>query len=457
MKADELSLLEDALEALPEVVIVFTPEGNILRWNRRVREETGYDDEEIAQMHPVQFVSPEEADLVRDQINKVLTKGRTRAEVRLQTKEGDLIPYEFTGTLIKTEDRNLICGLGRDVTDRKRTEKALEESEEKFRKVAEGAPVGIALLHDGTHEYVNPALVEMTGYSQEELLQNSPKLFVHPEDWPRVKNQIEKRVEGDVERSHYETRFRTKSGSTRFVEVSGRRVNYSGRVVTIAVVQDVTEEKRLQREMLKVQEIERKHLGQELHDGLASELAGASMMLARAREVAEKHCPEVAQQVEGAWDIVKDTSKDVRRLSRGLNPAGLGEGELVSALEHLVETGEETCLEIDVAMNDGGNSLLEREDITHLYRIAQEAVNNARRYAEADDIVVRVSHDGRALVLEIEDNGTGFDITALEKAKSMGLRSMRHRAEVLGGSLTIESDPGAGTLVTCRLPLEVAP
>lgn len=455
MEVADSSLFEGAVDAVPELVVFFTPEGKMVEWNRRVPEETGYANEEIATMHPVDFVCSEEGDLIREHIRKVVTNGRTRVNVRLRTKQGDLRPYDFTGTLVEKNNQDLVCAVGRNAADQKSGGYGLTDPDETFRKVAEETPVGIALLQDGTHEYVNPSLVRMTGYSRETLFHRSPGVYVHSHDWPEVRKQIDGLLTGDVERICTEVRIETESGVTRVLEVGANRIDYRGRPAVIAVAHDVTEKKRLQREILQVQEIERKHLGQELHDGLASQLTGASMMLARAKELADRQCADLSSRVDQVWKIIRETAEGVRRLSHGLNPAGLRDGELVLALESLAEIADEIRLEIDRSVEAGEPSSLDQETLTHVYRIAQEAVNNARRHSEADDIVVRLRRAGDVGVLEIEDDGVGFDRAALEKESSLGLRSMQHRADAIGGSLSIKSDSGGGALVRCRFPVEV--
>lgn len=119
---------DQALDALGEVFFVFTVEGEILQWNRRVREVTGYSDDEIAQMHPVELVPAHEADIIKRKIPEVLTEGSVQLEAHFRTKEDRKIPYEFTGSLLEWNGEKLVCGTGRDITERKETEEALEAS-----------------------------------------------------------------------------------------------------------------------------------------------------------------------------------------------------------------------------------------------------------------------------------------------------------------------------------------
>lgn len=553
---------------MQEVFFAFTPEGKILQWNRRLKEVTGYSDDEIAQMHPADFVPPDETDLVRRHIERVLDEGRTRLEAHYQTKEGRRIPYEFTGSLFEQEDQLLICGTGRDISKRKRTkekleaseeryrrlfedvregiaittpegeiidvnpaaqeifgysreellsmnaadlyvdseereelaaalreqgefaareihcrradgeeivceisgtlqheeedaptrwlglfrdvtqrkeaEEALRESEETFRKLAEGALVGIGLIQDGVYEYVNPALEEMTGYDREELLGESPKFFVHPDDWPKVHEKVRKREEGDIEDVRYETRITTKAGATRIVEISGTRITHQGAPAVIGTIQDITERRQMERQILRVQEEERRRLGRDLHDGVASLLTGAVLKLNLLSRMTDEE--EINERIDETQALIEKGAADVRRLSRGLNPSGLSDGDLPSALRELAENTEGGQFERSDDLPP-----FDAETATHLYRIAQEAVMNARRYADSSTVVVRLVQEENEVVLGVEDDGTGFDLEDAD-GEGLGFRSMRHRAEFLGAELNIESTVGEGTRISCRVP-----
>lgn len=568
MDAVEPPFSGPALNVMQEVFFAFTPEGEILQWNQRLKEVTGYSDEEIAQMHPVDFVPSKEVDRVERHIERVLEEGSTRLKAHYETKEGTEIPYEFTGSLLEWKNRRLICGTGRDiterkrakkeleaseeryrrlfedaregiaittpegrildvnpaaqeifgysreelrsmnaaelyanpadrediaaelqeegevtarevrfrrpdgeevicevsgtlqrgekgkpkrwvglfrdVTERKRAEKALKESEETFRKLAENAIVGIGLIQEGTYEYANPALARITGYSREEILGESPKLFVHPEDWPKVRKKVKRREEGQIQEVHYETRFTTKAGETRLVEVAGTRITYQGAPAVIGTIQDITERRRMQRQILQVQEEERRRLGRDLHDGVSSQLTGATLKLNLLSRKTEEE--EMVDGIGEVLNLIEESAGYVRRLSRGLNPKGLSEGDLPSALEGLAENTEGAHFESSPDLPS-----LEDEAATHLYRIAQEALRNAQKYAGAEQIEIRLRHEKNAFLLDIEDDGEGFDVEAREE-KGFGLRSMRHRAEILEAELTIDSAPGEGTLIRCRLP-----
>lgn len=454
----------EALNAIGEVFFVFTAEGEILQWNRRVNDVTGYTDEEITEMHPVQFVPDDEAALIQRHMKKVLEEGETRFEARYRTKEGREIPYEFTGSLLEYEGEPLICGTGRDISEKKQTEEALRESEKRYRRLfAESRDAVVLTTPEGVIVDANEAAEELFGYSRDELLNmNAANLYADPSVRarrivPSLKTASSTRI--------LEAEMRHRKGHTFLASasVTVHRDEHGRPELIQALVRDITERRRLQREVLRVQEEERRRLGQDLHDGIASQLTGATLKL---NLLARKTNDEtVVQNVQELKALVEESAEEVRRLSRGLNPGGLSEGDLPSALQGLASSTEG-------AQFEGHHGLHEREDetaavdsnasgqdptvseddrATHLYRIAQEAVTNAQRHGEAEHIEIRLGPEDGHLVLEVEDDGTGFDPEGVGE-EGVGLRSMRHRAELLGAEFRIDTAPGEGTLVRCRLP-----
>ncbi len=449
-------LFEDSQEG----IAITTPEGEILDVNSATQQIFGYSREELLSMNAAELhADPAQREAIAEELAE---NGRVTArEVRLRRKDGREIICELSGTIQRGDDGepDRWQGFFRDVTERKEAEEALRESEEMFRTLAEKALVGIALLRGGEYLYVNPALARITGYDREELLKISPQSLFHPADRPHVQRRVEERLEGDRREAHYEARIQTQSGETKHVEIFGSRITYQGESAIIGTILDITDRRQLQREILRVQEEERRRLGQELHDGIASQLTGATLMLSSlTSKVDEEASIERLQEVQ---EIINGSASDVRRLSRGLNPGGLSDEDLPSALRGLAQNTEEARFVGENLPTDDpeGDDLeigldvsrLERDVATHLYRIAQEAVANARRHGEAEEIVIRLRLEDGSYVLEVEDDGVGFDPSGVDE-EGLGLRSMRHRAELLRADFSVESSPGEGTLVRCRLP-----
>lgn len=433
---------------------MFTEEGKLLKWNRQAREITGYRDEEIADMHPRQFVPAEEKPVIREQIERVVTEGHTRFQSLLRTKEGKEIPCEFTGSLLEVGDTKLICGTGRlmvqapeEASSHARQRQHSDIFDERYRRLFETSQDGIVLTSPaGEILDANPALCEITGYSCEELVgRQASSLYDATTREKLVRTLQEKGRVSDLELS-----LRRKDGEMRICLVSATLwTDNEGNAQAIqSVVRDVTEQRQLQRDILRVQEEERRRLGQDLHDGVAAQLTGVTMMLNALKTTLEEVTPELSSRVEKILNLVTESNRDLRRVSRGLNPMVLEDRGLLAALERLAQNTDICTLEVGEAVDTLSD--LSSEEERQLYWIAQEAVTNARRHGNAEEIVLRVEQDDGPLELEVDDDGTGFDPSEADE-KGLGLRSMQHRATLLGADLTIETCPGEGTNVCCSL------
>lgn len=338
--------------------------------------------------------------------------------------------------------------LGR-VAERVRARRRMEASQKRYQFLAETAVDAIVVADEsGRILDWNRGAEDIFGYGEEEALGRPIQILMparyeeaHREGMERVRRTGEGRYLGETIRME----GIRKSGEEFPLELSLSSWEAGEHRYFAAIIRDVTERHRLQREVLQVQEEERRRLGQDLHDGLAAQLTGAILKLGL---FARKHGDQMPDDLEEVQEIIEECTDEVRRLSRGLRPSGLPEGDLPSALQELVENIEE-------ARFDGAPDSLSigigEEEATHLYRIAQEAVNNARRHGEAEAVEIRLRKTTEALLLAVEDAGTGF--RSDEVSEGLGLRSMQHRAELLGADLQMESQPGEGTFVQCRLPL----
>jgi len=217
------------------------------------------------------------------------------------------------------------------------------------------------------------------------------------------------------------------------------------------VARDITERKRLEKEILEISERERRRIGHDLHDGLCQHLAGIELM----SQVLEQ---KLARRSKAAADRAGDIAKNVREaigqtrlLARGLSPVTLESEGLMSALQELALSTEKifrvACrfeCEPPVLVSDYPAA-------THLFRLAQEAVSNAIKHGRAKRILIRLKEDRGRMILSVIDDGSGFP-AQLPKSKGMGLRIMRSRAGMIGGTLAFERNAGGGASVTVTAP-----
>jgi signal transduction histidine kinase len=209
-----------------------------------------------------------------------------------------------------------------------------------------------------------------------------------------------------------------------------------------------------------LQEEARRRLARDLHDGPTQSLATIAMRASFARRLLARDVGAAEVEMGRAEDLARRTTREVRHMLFTLRPLILESQGLVSALQQLVDktgnlTGHEVVLEIEGDAVDG----LETGRQGLVFFVAEEAVNNARKHAEAEHIWVRMRREGGALVMEVEDDGVGFNVGAVDASYaqrgSLGMVNMRERTELLGGMLSVDSAEGRGTKVRLTVPLTV--
>lgn len=208
--------------------------------------------------------------------------------------------------------------------------------------------------------------------------------------------------------------------------------------------------------LVEAQEEERGRLARELHDGAGQMLTSLLVRIKTLEK--ESDTPALQSRLQSLLDMVSETIEQVRELSYRLRPAALEEFGLPVALGILVgEMTEGSSVNAHFNTNVTREALPPGIEVT-MYRIAQEALTNVVRHSQAQTVEVRLTEENNAIVMRIQDNGRGFDphqnqVTAVSERRHLGLISMRERAAIAGGSLTLETEPGSGTTLLVRLPL----
>ena len=238
-----------------------------------------------------------------------------------------------------------------------------------------------------------------------------------------------------------------------FVEAAITSLVLRGERFWLTMLQDATARRQLEREVLEVSNREQQRIGNDLHDGLGQELTGIALLLRGLESRAEREAPALSPSIEEVALLVNDAIFTTRALARGLSPVTFDRGGLALALEELARRLS-AMFHIDVRCeaDDTLDRGLESVNALHLYRIAQEAVTNAAQHGHAGNWCrYRCAVDGDRGLLRIEDNGNGFN-PAIHQSKGLGLRIMHYRAQMMAGSLRIESARARGTIVSCWFP-----
>ncbi len=213
---------------------------------------------------------------------------------------------------------------------------------------------------------------------------------------------------------------------------------------------EMAERRRLEEQILAVSEEERRRIGQELHDTVGQQLAGVAYLVDLLEDALRSQSLPQAADATTVREQLGGAIARVRALSHGLYPARLGSGGLVAALGELAETVS-THRGVPCDLDCEEHSVVRNESVAiHLYRIAQEAVNNALKHAKAARIHIRLTKEKGIVTLEVHDNGVGIP-SDLSMRKGLGVHIMRYRAERVGGRLDIERGPQGGTVVRCSV------
>lgn len=442
-------------EASREGIVIQATDWTITDVNPATVEILGYDRDVLIGRDPMEMGLFADPDQYRRAQRRVTKEGQFRnVEFDLRRRDGTVIVCEATAAFQRDADdeAEALYTIFRDVTDRKRVQEALAESERRYRRLFEESRDAIVLTtSDGTIVDANGAAEALFGYSYDDLLDlNAAALYADPgERARRVVPSLE-----EASASHLlEAEMRHREGHTFLASasVTVHRGEGGHPELIQALVRDVTERRRLEEELLQIQDEERQRLGQELHDGVGSLLTAAGITIsALAADVraGEQIDPS---DLDEATEYVKQAGDEARAISHGLSPVGLERG-LTTALEELAtQTGVRGELDCSFAPSSSVPALSE-ETAIHLYRIAQEAANNAAKHAGAQHVRIRLSADDETLTLVVQDDGAGLP-ESLPSHEGLGLRTMRYRANIIGASLVLEDAPGGGALVRCEWPL----
>lgn len=415
------------------------------------------------------FVHPDDAGRLRAQWEEAKWSGKLAAEFRVVRADGrerwlgakGRFAFESKSGANAPRARrqaSRFLGVNFDITERKQAELELRESEEQFRNLANAAPVMIWMRGtDRKCTWFNKPWLDFVGRPMEQEVGDGWAENVHPDDLQHCLDTYISAFEARQE-FRMEYRLRRRDDAYRWLLDHGVPVGRNGGEFSgyIGSCIDITERRRLESELLEVTDREQRRIGHDLHDGLGQQLTALEMkcfllledLAGNDLQTRRKRLQTQARQLSEA---LRECIAVTRSLARGLAPVDLKADGLMGALKQLAHRagvpGKIECrflCRVPVTLDNSRTA-------THLYRIAQEAVNNALKHARPRCIQINLSRADGTLCLQIKDDG--FGLTKGKKKSGMGLEIMRHRAHVIGALLEIGSKPGRGVIVTCTLPL----
>jgi len=405
------------------------------------------------------FVHPEDRELVRKAV-AAAREGRSPyfAEFRVIRADGAVRWVAASGKFLYAPngDPRRMLGVAVDITYRKLAEETVRESEERFRLVANNAPVMIWMSGlDKRPTYFNQLWLDFTGLSETDLLVNGLAGVVHPDDYPQCHDVY---CRGFDQRQPFrkECRLRRHDGQYRWILAIGvPRLHKDGSFAGyIGSCIDVTDSKLAEealsdmtRKLVAAQEKERTRIARELHDDISQRLA----LLAIELEQLQNDPSEIQQRLSKLRKHTAEISIDVQALSHDLHSSQLEYLGAVAGMKNWCnEFGERQGLQINCRLDV--RSILPQEIGLCLFRVLQEALHNAAKHSGGKRIEVQLDEESDEIHLTIMDFGIGFNVEAAKKGRGLGLTSMLERVRLVNGAIAIESKPLGGTTIHARVP-----
>jgi PAS domain S-box-containing protein len=481
-QTSEIRLLAEAVSHLAEGIVITDDE---LDWpgpriqfvNEAITKITGYTAEELVGKTP-RVLQGEKVDRAQMELLKTeLAAGRPFiCETINYRKDGTPYDAELFITPLYDDDghRTNYVSIHRDITTRKESERALRKSEEKMRAILNTAADAIITIdRRGIIADANLATEQMFGFSQSELIGENVNTLMPPPFRDEHNGYIARYLatgESHIIGTGREVVGRRKDGSLFPIWLAVSEVDHLQ--LFTGIIRDLSKIKALEKHLLEIASDEQRRIGQELHDGIGQELSGLSLFAGSLLETLRTASQRDNDGNKG-W-LVDDfhfqrLQKSATRLSQGLVLANRHVHELSHGIMPVQVDAEglRSALTELAAMIDGHENISCRFDCpegtaipsnimaTHLYRIAQEALNNALRHGQANRIRISLRGKEDQIVLEVDDNGIGFDPELRREVghlhKGMGLSTMEYRASVIGGVLRIARKSEGGMYLTCTI------
>ncbi len=345
-------------------------------------------------------------------------------------------------------------------THRKRAASALRDSEERLRAILETAVEGIITIDErGLIESFNLAAERIFGFKAAEVIGENVSILMpspHRERHDSYLSNYRHTGHAKIIGIGREVVGRRKDGAEFPMDLSVSEVRLAERRLFTGFIRDITERKRLEKEILEISEGERRRIGRDLHDGLCQHLAGIEMMSQVLAQKLSSRSRDAARRAGEISKNVREAISQTRSLARGLSPVTLESDGLVSALHELALNTEKIFGVACRPHCDPPESVLDHAVATHLFRLAQEAVANAIKHGRAKHVSIELTNDRERVILKVNDDGSGFPVE-MPRSEGMGLRIMQSRVGMMNGTLTIERNAGGGTSVICSVPNRFPP
>jgi PAS domain S-box-containing protein len=450
--------LRGAFEFAAIGMALVAPDGRWLRVNPSLCRIVGYSPEELLGTTFQAITHPADLDADVEYVKEVL-EGSTphyQMEKRYLHKDGHLVWIQLSVSLVRDGDGQPLYFVSQiqDISPRKEAEAGLIESELRYRIIADLVPgfVYEGILREGRMQmtWASAGFERVYGCSLETFIRLGRERFYDPVALAMVLSAIADAARGaDV---RIEVPIRRFDGEERWVRIVGRaaRIAESSDKRVLGIIEDITESRRLERVVIDANHQEQQRLSNELHDGLGQDLTGLAYLASALAKEAARTRSRLAGQISALSGLARHAVEACSNIARGISPLIESRGSLVSALRQTVERANAGGrARVEFRVSEDAPLSLPQEPLSQLYRIAQEALNNALKHSQAEHIVLTLEIDPALIRIEVADDGSGFPPTAA-RFGGLGLDTMRYRAAAIGARLSIENRDPHGAVVNCE-------
>ncbi|HLW23822.1 MAG TPA: PAS domain S-box protein [Steroidobacteraceae bacterium] len=368
------------------------------------------------------------------------------AFAQLTTLQGLLMIWTVSGAL--TGSNLIITAL---LAERDAAARARARADWRYAQVFDGSPQPIWVHDLATRSFlmVNEATCRQYGWSREEMLAMKVDALLPPEVAQMLAGDAPVPGDQGARDEPLETQHVTRDGRTLDVEMWSRVIDCGGRTSVLVFAVDVTERRAFGQALLEAVATEQRRIGQEVHDGLGQELTGLALTARALANRAARERDAIAPELDELALLATGCIQEARLIVQGLSPLSDADGSLEAALATLARRGSLSGTPVRFHSRISQPMELDLKVRNHLYRIAQEAVQNALKHAGAHAIDITLESTDGTIQLEVLDDGRG---RADDAPAGLGMRTMRFRSSAIGARLTRGHHPGGGYVIRCELP-----
>lgn len=445
------------IENSSDIITMANAEGNIFYGSPSAKKIFGYEESDYMGRHVCSFIHPDSLPAVAELLENLVTHPDELFTIDLKVfdKPGNERWVQgLASNMLQMPGINALVGNFRDITERKKTEETIRESEYLYKNLFYKSPLPICVCEAGTFQFVevNEATVQLYGYTRKEFMKMTAFDIMSPEEKQELQQSLPTANHGNrpsILRKHVK-----KNNETIFVEVWTHAINYKGNNAWLVLTNDITEKIQLQNQLVEekirrqqeiakaaidAQENERETLGRELHDNISQVLTTARLYLNCARETPAMQENMIMRSIE----TISSAIEEIRRLSGSMIETFHKEVGLELSVNDLIEKirlAQKCNITLQFSVPDE-QQLDDKLKMT-VFRIVQEQLNNTLKHAEASEVQVAIIQKKRLLQVTIADDGKGFDTT--RKRNGIGITNIISRTELFNGRVKIDSSPGNG-------------